>query len=360
MGEALNKTLREHPNAVFAWIPGNAHSLTLSAGKPHLELNTGVEIEAEIVVLATGNAPPVDPPQLRSMTNGFYASYVWAQDAHEGILPNGNVLILGSGLTAIDQVLTLRARNFQGTMFMLSRHGRLPAVHATSETWPSDWAANLPNSISSIFASVRQQIQLAGSEGVNWRAVIDSLRPFTSQVWQQLSVAERSRFLRHVRPFWEVVRHRIPTETHALLTELIDSEALQIITGRLLKVTEHDHCVDVTFRARNTGEERVLSVDRILNCTGPGTSVRVQDELIMGLLEQGLARMDSLQIGIKTDNKGAVITASGEPSDCFYAIGPVRKASLWETTAVPEIRVQAVQLAEHLLSRLEDSRRWTE
>jgi uncharacterized NAD(P)/FAD-binding protein YdhS len=80
----------------------------------------------------------------------------------------------------------------------------------------------------------------------------------------------------------------------------------------------------------------------------------------MGLLEQGLARMDSLQIGIKTDNKGAVITASGEPSDCFYAIGPVRKASLWETTAVPEIRVQAVQLAEHLLSRLEDSRRWTE
>lgn len=352
--DILNQTVERHPQSTLSWIDGNAVSLRLEGGIPRLEMESGVVIESRVVVLAMGNAPPAAPLELRGVDEDRYAPYAWADSALQGIPAKGAVLILGSGLTAVDQVLALCEQKFRGTMFMVSRRGQLPAAHSTSIPipWPSDWANNLPNSTRLILSSVRREIRVAASAGADWRAVTDSLRPASQQIWQRLPVPERKRFLRHVRSYWEVARHRVPEENHRQLHSLIANGALCLIAGRLVNAKEHNSRLTVTISERGTQKEHVLCIHRIINCTGPGTASRVQDELVLDLLHQGVARYDPLQIGIDTDQTGSLIATSGEPSSCVYAIGPMRKGSLWETTAVAEIRLQAAHLANHILDYL--------
>lgn len=350
---ALNETLRKRPPFVFAPVTGTVRSIRIASGKLCLELGSGRRIIAHAGVLACGNAPPVDPTQLRGITDGAYISNAWAEDALKDISPTGKVLILGCGLAAIDQVVALTAENFGGEIVMLSRHGHLPPTHEPNEAWPSDWAADLPASVRRTLASVREQIRRASSAGVNWRAVIDSMRQYTQQLWQRWPLEERRRFLRHVRPFWELARHRTPETHHELLKQLMSSGTLRIIAGRLLTAKTHMDHLEITIQQRNCEKEEVIRTDRVLNCTGPGTTHRIQDELIVNLVHNGFARIDPLGIGLETDDNGAVISASGAASRHLYAIGPMRKATLWETAAVPEIRTQAQELALYLINILE-------
>jgi uncharacterized NAD(P)/FAD-binding protein YdhS len=132
----------------------------------------------------------------------------------------------------------------------------------------------------------------------------------------------------------------------------MDQRVLHVVAGRLLEAGEEDEQVVVTIRKRGQQESQRLVVDRIVNCTGPGTTDRVHDKLISSIVHAGLGRFDPLQIGIDVDGRGSIVSSSGESSNCVYGIGPVRKASLWETTAVAEIREQAVHLADEILDQL--------
>jgi uncharacterized NAD(P)/FAD-binding protein YdhS len=349
----LNETLRKRPPSVFTPVTGAVQSIRIVSEKLRLELGSGERIIAQAGVLACGNAPPVDPPQLKGITNGAYISNAWARDALKDISPTGKVLILGCGLTAIDQVVALTAKNFGGEIVMLSRRGQLPPAHEPCEAWPSDWSADLPASARCALASVREQIRHASSDGVDWRAVIDSMRQYTQQLWRRWPLEERRRFLRHVRPFWELARHRTPPPHHELLKQLISAGTLRIIAGRLLTAKAHKDHLEITIQQRCCEREEVLRIDRVLNCTGPGTTHRTQDELIVNLVHDGLACIDPLGIGLETDDNGAVISVSGIASPHLYAIGPMRKATLWETTAVREIRAQAQELALHLIKILD-------
>jgi uncharacterized NAD(P)/FAD-binding protein YdhS len=74
--------------------------------------------------------------------------------------------------------------------------------------------------------------------------------------------------------------------------------------------------------------------------------------LLTSLFLQGEARPDPLFLGLDVDSKGSVLSFSGVPSNSLFALGPVKKGGLWETTAVPEIRKQAADLAEHVVQSL--------
>jgi uncharacterized NAD(P)/FAD-binding protein YdhS len=347
--DTLNQIVKSKPRSAVYWIQGCATSLTIEAGKPNLKLDSGQSVQADIAVLATGNSPPVSPPQLHTISGRFYAPYAWADDALSGIPQTGTVLILGSGLTAVDQVLALGEQNFQGTIFMLSRHGRMPSVHSDSVPWTANWTSSLQGTLRTIVTSVRQQVDLATSKGMDWQSVIDSLRPVSSQLWRNISMSDRKQFLRHVRTHWEVLRHRIPQKTQDTLAALMQNGRLQVLAGRLLGAAEQQHHVNVTLCERECQKPHILAVHRIINCTGLEATTRSQDPLIHDLIAQGLARTDPLELGIDINQCGSLINAYGQPSSCLYTLGPVRKASDWETTAVPEIRMQAAQLAEIIL-----------
>jgi uncharacterized NAD(P)/FAD-binding protein YdhS len=135
--------------------------------------------------------------------------------------------------------------------------------------------------------------------------VVDSLRPVTQNIWQSLPPDERRRFLRHVRSYWEVHRHRIAPEIGDTLAKLVHEGQATVYAGRVTNYREFPDHVEVELLDRKTRALRALRVDRVINCTGPETDCRrIEDPLIKNLLAQGLAKPDPLFLGLDVDLMG--------------------------------------------------------
>jgi uncharacterized NAD(P)/FAD-binding protein YdhS len=171
-----------------------------------------------------------------------------------------------------------------------------------------------------------------------------------------MEARERQRFLRHVRAYWEVHRHRLPQATWTALDKLRRSGRLQIHAGRLLDMQQAGRKVQVTWRARGVSAATTLLVDRVVNCTGPQYDVRSSRErLLRSLIAEGLAVPDALGLGIATDERGALVDASGRPAGNLFYIGPMLRPRFWETTAVQELRGHAERLARDAAAAAESA-----
>jgi uncharacterized NAD(P)/FAD-binding protein YdhS len=184
---------------------------------------------------------------------------------------------------------------------------------------------------------------------------MDALRPYTQRIWRSLPLEEQRRFLRHVRPYWEVHRHRVAPVIGARLALELQRGQIETHAGRIAEYGEDANGADVAYCNRKTGQMKRLRVERVINCTGPVSDCRkVDSPLLTSLMQQGLARPDSLCLGLDVTLDGELINAQGVASDLIYAIGPIRKGNLWETTAVPDIRKQVLELSKVLLTACEE------
>jgi uncharacterized NAD(P)/FAD-binding protein YdhS len=339
--------------AALRIIQDEAISITRVGTATEVLLASGRTLVADTVVLALGNFPPGDLPLPgRIATGPRYVSNPWSENAFLDIRQNTSVLLLGSGLTSVDVVLELRARGFEGTIHILSRRGLLPQSHTATGAQQPVWRNPLPNSVRGLLRLIRLEVKAAGMQGSDWRVVIDSLRPFSQKIWQSLPRAEKRRFLRHLRTYWDVHRHRIAEPIADQLARQLAGGSLQMHAGRITAHREVAAGVEISYRSRKSGELAKLCVDRVINCTGPETDCRrVRSPLLSDLFDKRLARPDELSLGLDLTGDGAVLDAVGAASPSLYALGPLRRADLWETIAVPEIRVQVAQLAELLLAR---------
>ncbi|MGA7381241.1 MAG: FAD/NAD(P)-binding protein [Terriglobales bacterium] len=347
----LAEAAEERPGRIV-WKTDEVESVIRNGEAATMRLRSGKMLTADKVVLALGNFPPAAsglPETVRK--SRAYIRNPWAQGALYGTENDDSILVVGSGLTGIDAVIGLRARGFKGVVHLLSRHGLLPQKHKPGRAWPAFWNADASRTARGLLRLVRQQVKAAGQHGSDWRAVIDSLRSFTPAIWQALPIEEKRRFLRHLRPYWEIHRHRIAPEIGCLLEQQLGSGEIETHAGRIVDCQEQEDKIEVIFRDRRTGEHLRFMVDRVLNCTGPETDCRkLNDPLVNDLLRQGLVRPDPLHVGLDVAEDGAVIDAQGVPSNLIYTVGPARKGRLWETTAVPEIRQQVADLASLLMA----------
>ncbi len=315
-----------------------------------LQLADGSTLAARSVVLAIGNLPPHDPPGFSAEMPG-YRRNPWAADVVRDLPSNAPVLIIGAGLTMIDVVLALRETGHRGPIAALSHHGRLYQRHAS-------FTPRLLTSLPVEFASprralrwLRTEIARAQQAGHNWRAVIDSLRPHTATIWQQWSMAQRASFLRHGRNVWDIHRHRIAPQVGEQLNDLIAQGTLTNHAGRVLSAEATAHGVKVRWLPKDTDQPQQLDVARVINCTGPQRDYgRVNTPLITSLRRGGWLTPDPLRLGWVTDIDGRLIGVDGSPVAGLYTIGPLRIADLWESIAIPEIRVQAAALANVLVA----------
>ncbi len=317
-----------------------------------INLESGESIQVDKVVLAIGNFPPGHP---HLADRSFFASerYVgdpWIKGNLDAVHPEDTVLLIGSGLTALDLTLGMRERGFAGTIHMLSRRKQLPQRHMIADPYPAYLKDPLPTTVRALVRAVRSELKVAADKGMDWRPFFVGVCPRTQGIWQGLPLDGQRRFLSNIRPYWEVHRHRMPPDVAALVDEMVGGKRLHIHGGRLVSLEEKDGRVEVRYRSRGSSEDTVLSVDRVINCTGPECDYRrMRHPLIASLLGQGLVRPDDLALGLDNDSKGALLDAEGNARGVLYTLGPLRKGTLWETTAVPEIRVQAEQLAATLL-----------
>ncbi len=317
----------------------------------------GRRITVDRVVLAVGHYPPSNPPGFSSgfVESPHYVRDPWARGALGRIATTAPVLLIGTGLTTVDVALDLYARGVPGAI-AISRRGLLPRTH--DPRVPPAEPTHRPPTIEAqatardYLHAVRQQIRAVAPQG-NWRQVVDSLRPITPQLWKALPPIERERFMRHLRPFWDVHRHRASPETGSAIEQLLANGWLTVYPGRL----QHAHIVgdlaEIEIKARGSGAKCVFQVGSVINCTGPATDVRTAgDPLLDTLFHWGQARPDPLGLGIDVAEDGAVIGLRGEPSRVLFYVGPLLRARDGEGTAVPELRVYAARLAQTLIASI--------
>jgi len=310
-------------------VGGTAIGLTRDATWT-VHLHDGRTITAKSVVLALGNLPPSDPLQLEDPP-AEYVRDPWAPGAAIGLSHDAAVLLIGSGLTAIDVAIALRHEGHRGPITMLSRHGRLPQAHAPVTPRPIATMPRESVSPRGALRWVRERI----AAGEEWRAVVDSLRPHTVTIWRGWTLAQRSQFLRHLKNLWDVHRHRAAP---AVLAEL----EVDVLRGRV-----HSMRPGVVVET----SAGTLHVARVINCTGPACDyARLDLPLVVQMRRAGWLVPDPLRLGIETADDGRLIRADGQPVDDLYTLGPLRRPSLWESTAIPEIREQAQELAKVLTS----------
>jgi uncharacterized NAD(P)/FAD-binding protein YdhS len=179
--------------------------------------------------------------------------------------------------------------------------------------------------------------------------VIDALRPLTQDLWDTLPETERARFLRHLRPWWDVHRHRMAPSIAQRIDEARQRHQLIVAKGRIAAFHRAACGVEVEYRVGGRCETDSLHVDRIINCSGPSCDFdRVANPLIQNLLHTGRARPDNLRLGLDVTPQGALRAADGAISQQLYAIGPITKGLFWEMTSVPDIRRQCELLATHI------------
>jgi uncharacterized NAD(P)/FAD-binding protein YdhS len=324
-------------------VADEAIALHHTDGHYRVEVGCGQHYEADAVALAVGNFPPEgDTPR--------YVANPWDAAAVAGLDQDGPILLIGTGLTMIDVVVSLLDQRHRGPIHAISRRGLLPRTHAAATPGPRFLpASSAPQRVLALLTLVRQEVDRAAAEGRDWRAVVDALRPDTQDLWRGLPLAEKQRFLRHLRPWWDVHRHRMSPGVAARIQAARARGQLTVSRARLGRLTPKRGGIEAELLSVG-GTSVTTRVDRVINCSGPLSGIsRIPAPLIRALLSEGGARPDPLDLGLDVTGEGAVIDVSGRISDRLFAVGPITKGVFWETTAVPDIRLQCERLATHIL-----------
>lgn len=310
----------------------------------HVELDNGERVEAGALALAAGNQEP-EPLRALSASGRRFIRNPWAEESRVAIknvaATGGSVLLVGTGLTMIDLMLSLDAAGHGGKIVALSRRGLVPRAHADFEPIAID-AGELPS------GSLRALLRWLRKRGaqVGWRAAIDSLRPHSQTLWQGLGSEQQRRFLRHARPWWDVHRHRIAPQIAQTLARMIGDGRLEVVAGRIIAARAVDDCVEVEWKRRGADCAQAASFAFVFNCTGPLHAIaRTSDPLLRSLFDSGQIRADQLGIGLDVD-------ARSRAGQRLWALGPLTKGCYWEIVAVPDIRAQAAAVAEDIAREL--------
>lgn len=333
-------------NPALALVSGEAVAAAREGEGWTVRLRDGRVLDGDRLVLATGNMAPQPPPGVdpAAFEAGVFVDDPWRGELLDGLGADDTVLLIGTGLTMVDAVVTLGAAGFGGRVPAISRRGLVPRAH-------SEWA-RLKTMVeppeggaSAVLRAMRARVRARTS----WQIAIDESRPHVQRLWERADISERRRFLRHLRPWWDVHRHRIAPEIAARLDAMRADGRLETAAGKILAVRPAPGGATLQWRRRGGAAEETAQVRRIVNCTGPaGDIARFGPALVRGLFERGEARPDALRLGVDVDARCRALAADGTVTPGLYAVGPLTKGAFWEIVAVPHIRGQVARLAARL------------
>lgn len=320
-----------------------------------IKLKGGNTISSGKVVLALGNFPPSHPyvKDMAYIESDRYLYNPWSTGILENLSENDKILIIGTGLTMIDMIADLHKSDFKGEIVAISRHGYVPFVHKFTHPYSSFYdELKECSSIQDVYNIIQKHRKLARLQNVSWRGVVDSLRPHTQQLWQNLSLNERKKFLRHLNSLWSVLRHRIPPSSQEAMMEMKRKEQLKIYPAKLMKLIASQNNIHVVFRIRKTRQVLAADFNYVFNCTGPHSNyARIKEPLVQDLRAKGIIQPDPLNLGLNATTDCRIIDKDGNISETLFTLGPAMKGILGESTAVPEIRLQAEMVARMLLGK---------
>jgi uncharacterized NAD(P)/FAD-binding protein YdhS len=316
-------------------------------------LADGRRVEANHVVLATGNETPAGFPGADNLRDHpAWVGNPWQTWEQRLPATGGTVVLLGTGLTAVDAIVTLRALGWQGLVHAVSRNGWLPHSHFRGIEYPDFPPAGTDLGtlgLAELLALIEQHCARLRERGANPAIVVDKMRPHTQRIWRNLSLEDRQEFVRGHAARWNVLRHRIAPEIFAQVTTAQLTGQLRVHAAGIERVEAAGKYVRV-----HLSNGQALAGDLVINGTGPQTKFGATNSGLLGnLLRRGLVTPDDMEMGVRVDVDHTVIDRDGQRSKILLALGPLLRGTLWETIAVPELRGQARSVAETLLGQAE-------
>lgn len=341
LGEVLREAAAQRPGRLVVLNAECVDIIETAAGVEVL-LDNGASVLGHAAVLAVGHEQ--QPARGRGIA-------VRVGSAEDTPLPaEAAVMILGSGLSMVDAWLRLADAGHRGPVFVVSRHGLLPHSHRKIEPIDLD-AADIPFGTNLHYFTrwFRRLVAEVERDGGDWRSVVDALRPFNQRIWQDWSPESRRQFLEHLRPWWNICRHRMPPDSRAGLEAAIATGQVRLIAGKFLGIERQGDGVRAMIRRRGVANTETFDLARVYDCGGVTVDVTASSNpLIRALVGAGKARPDAMHIGLDVTTDCRIVDAAGTPSPRLFALGPLTRGQFWEIEAIPDIRVQAARMAERL------------
>jgi uncharacterized NAD(P)/FAD-binding protein YdhS len=304
-------------------------------------LADGAVVTGDSAVLATGHAVPLIPePPMHG-----------AWDFSPPSDPDATVVIIGTGLSMVDHVVTLLASGHRGEILCISRRGLLPQTHAASKPIPfSEDQIPFGAPVSRFLTWLKKQAKSAEAGDGTWRDAVDGIRPHIAAIWRSWDHDARARFLRHAASWWEVHRHRMPPASATRIEYARINGQLSVMRGRFERaIGPSGGRVGVDIIPPGRQEIKTLVADHVIDCRGIRRNPEIHAvPVIHDLLARGAARLDPLRLGLDTTEDAKLIDAEGHISGRIRAIGPSARGALWEITAIPDIREQTFRLSRVL------------
>ena len=328
-------------------VPDEVVDLVPAAAGYRLVLAGGAEHRIAAAVLAAGNLLPAHNEP------GPYVANPWLGDFTQALRGREPVVVVGSGLTMVDVTLQLLQAGFEGPVVAISRRGLRPHVHAATMPWPTPaLTARERGSPARLLGRLRREVAAAAVAGANWHSVVDSLRPLTSGLWRSFGPAGQDRFLRHARPWWDIHRHRMAIPVGERIAALTAAGTLDVRAGHVVDIAVAGEAAQVTYRPRGQAATATVTAQRVINASGAGAPDRAWNLLFERLIARGLVRPDPRGLGLDLDDSLAAVGASGAAAAGLWALGPLAVGAVWECIAVPDIRLQALRVAERVAETL--------
>ena len=335
-------------------INAEAEDLVATGHRVRITVDGAPSLDVDAVALCMGHFAPRMPrlDGAEHLVAPHFIANPWDYKALGNVPRAATVAALGAGLSMVDVALQLHAQGFAGQLVAVSRRGFLPRSHLTQPT--SITLAPPPTAgltARTLVRWLREKVGEHKSHGGDWRQVLDALRPHTVALWRALDPCEQARILRHAKSSWDVHRHRVAPEVDRLLGRLRHAGTLLHHAGRLVGAEpgRGGRGLRLHWQLRHHAEPWRQDVDVLVNCTGAHSVwPRTQDSLPGALLARGSVRPGPHNLGLDVDAEGAVRDHSGRAHGALWAMGPARLGTDFESVAVPELRVQAQQLAQRL------------
>lgn len=326
-------------------------AVALEHGVVHTAL--GKRLHADAVVLAISHPPPALPRAVALALEGHAGLIAdpWRQDALAGIGPGERVAIMGSGLSMSDVVATLHRHGHQGPVVAFSRRGLLPRPNLSGpfDPVPLEYTHSDPVTVLAWLRRIRREVADAAGQGLPWQLVLDDIRLNGQRIWQSLPLQEQQRFLRHLRPWWDVHRYRIAPQVSAVLAQQQQCGQLRVLAARLTSVAAAGDEIELHLQPR-AGEVQRLTVDRLIITTGPAHGGLLHsDALLHQLASAGVVRADPLGLGIQVNARSQTLRADGRVNPHLYVAGPAARAYFGELMGLPQVAEHAESVARQLL-----------